>query len=133
MSTATRAKLVELPPPSDVPATVRARIRGRVYTFTELEIGEYDKLVTKATRREQDPETGVEEDIIDNVLLMRLMIDKTVEPKPPQEVVHTGTRMYRAFSKIINDLHYGDEPIEILGDDEEGGEEAPKESPSGNA
>ena len=131
MSTATKPKLVELPPPSDVPATVRARIRGRVYTFTELEIGEYDKLVTKATKREQDPETGLEEDVIDNVLLMRLMIDKVVDPKPPQEVVHTGTRMYRAFSKIINELHYGDEPVELLGDDDSG--ETPEEKPSGNA
>jgi len=124
--------LVELPPPSDEPAVVRARIRGRVYTFTELEIGEYDKLVVKATKREADPETGLEEDVIDNVLLMRLMIDKVVEPKPPQEVVHVGTRMYRAFSRIINDLHYGDEAVEILSDDDEG-DDAPKETPAGNA
>ena len=130
MSTATKT-LPDLPPPSDEPAIVRARIRGRVYTFTEMEIGEYDKLVTKATRREADPETGVEEDIIDNVLLMRLMIDKVVDPKPPQEILHVGTRMYRAFSRIINELHYGDEPVEILGDDDSGDE--PKEKPSGNA
>jgi len=132
VSTATKPKLVELPPPSDEPAVVRARIRGRVYTFTELEIGEYDKLVVKATKREADPETGLEEDVIDNVLLMRLMIDKVVEPKPPQEVVHVGTRMYRAFSRIINDLHYGDEAVEILSDDDEG-DDAPKETPAGNA
>ena len=130
MSTATKT-LPDLPPPSDEPAIVRARIRGRVYTFTEMEIGEYDKLVTKATRREADPETGVEEDIIDNVLLMRLMIDKVVDPKPPQEILHVGTRMYRAFSRIINELHYGDEPVEILGDDDSGDE--PKENPKGNA
>lgn len=130
MSTATKPKLVELPPPSDEPATVKARIRGRVYTFTELEIGEYDKLVTKATKREEDPDTGIAEDVIDNVLLMRLMIDKVVDPKPPQEILRVGTRMYRAFSRIINELHYGDEPVEILGD-EEG--DAPEETSTGNA
>ena len=131
MSTATKPKLLDLPPPSDEPAIVKARIRGRVYTFTELEIGDYDKLVTAATKREADPETGLEEDVIDNVLLMRLMIDKVVDPKPPQQVIHVGTRMYRAFSRIINDLHYGDEPVEILGDEE--GDDAPEEAPKGNA
>jgi hypothetical protein len=132
VSTATKPKLVELPPPSDEPAVVRARIRGRVYTFTEMEIGEYDKLVVKATRSEADPETGLEEEVIDNVLLMKLMIDKVVDPKPPQEVVHVGTRMYRAFSRIVNELHYGDEPVEILKDDDDEGE-TPEEKPSGNA
>lgn len=130
MSTA-KPKLLDLPEPSDEPAIVRARIRGRVYTFTEMEIGEYDKLVVKATRKEVDPETGVEEDIIDNVLLMRLMIDKVVTPKPPQEILHVGTRMYRAFSRIVNELHYGDEPVEILKDDADG--ETPEEKPTGNA
>lgn len=127
MSTAT--KQLDLPQPSDEPAIVRARIRGRVYTFTELEIGEYDKLVTKATKQEIDPETGNTEDVIDNVLLMRLMIDKVVDPKPPQEILHVGTRMYRAFSRIINELHYGEEPVEILGDDED----SEKAKPTGNA
>jgi hypothetical protein len=112
---------------------VRAEIRGRVYTFTELEIGDYDKLVTKATKRETDPETGVEEEIIDNVLLMRLMLDKVVDPKPPQEMIHTGTRMYRAFSRIVNELHYGDEPVKILKDDDGESGDGPEEKPTGNA
>ena len=64
-----------------------------------MEIGEYDKVVAKATRREVDAETGEEDEIVDNVLLMRLMIDKVVDPKPPQEIVHVGARMYRAMSR----------------------------------
>ena len=126
MSTKSAVRLVEVDEPGPKPVVVRAKIRGRTYRFTELPIGEYDKCVKSATSKQPDG-LGGEEEVIDNTLLMRLLINKSADPKPSPEV---GAREYRAFAKIVNDLHYGDEPIEILGDEEE--EETEEGSAEGN-
>jgi hypothetical protein len=115
----------DLPMPSDVPATVRATIRGVTYTVSELSMERYDELLKKATSKVRNDITGQDEEEIDNQTLMRLMIIDTVRPKPDQ-LLKLGVRYYRALQKLVSDLHYGDEPVTIEDD-------VPEETPQGNA
>jgi hypothetical protein len=121
---------VEVAEPGPVPATVTVEVRGSRYTFRELEIGEYNKLVKQASRQEAD-EDGIMQEVTDNTLLLQLMVFKSCEsPKLTTESVATmGTRMYRALARVVNELHYSDEPVKQIDDD------APVdgETPKGNA
>jgi hypothetical protein len=120
------AKAVDLQAPSDVPATIRATIRGITYTVTELSMERYDELLKKSTNKVRNDITGLDEEEIDQTLLMRLMVMDAVRPKPDQ-VMKLGVRYYRALTRLVSDLHYGDEPVKI--------EDAPpdEETPRGNA
>jgi hypothetical protein len=117
----------ELPAPSDVPATVRATIRGVSYTVTELSMKRYDELLKKATSKTRNEITGQDEEEIDQQTLMRLMILEAVAPKPDQ-LLELGVRYYRALQRLVSDLHYGDEPVKIESEDEPA-----EETPRGNA
>ncbi len=113
--------------PSNVASTKVVEIRGTRFTFRELEIGEYDDLVKKAAHEEAD-EDGVMQEVVDNALLMRLMILKCcVEPKLNADSLNGyGTRIYRAFGRIVNELHFDSEPIVVINADETPAEETPK-------
>lgn len=115
---------VDLPAPSETPASVRATIRDVTYTVTELSMERYDELLKKATSKVKNDITGQDEEEIDQTLLMRLMVMDCVSPKP-ERVMKMGVRYYRALTRIVSDLHYGDEPVKIEDDAEE--------TPQGNA
>jgi DNA integrity scanning protein DisA with diadenylate cyclase activity len=125
------AKVVELPDPAPVPATVTVEIRGQRFTFRELEISEYDKLVKQASHQEADVD-GILQDVTDNTLLLKLMVLKScVSPKLTDSILTAyGYRMYRAIARIVNELHYGDEPVKQVKDDDEAAPE--EETPKGN-
>jgi hypothetical protein len=119
---------VELQDPSETPATRTVEIRGKRFTFRELEIGEYDKLVKQASHPEVDAD-GITQDVTDNTLLLRLMVLKScVTPKlTDASLAAFGYRFYRTIARIVNDLHYGDEPVkEISGEEDTPSEESPK-------
>ena len=120
-------KSLELAEPSQKPEIVTIEARGKQYTFRELEIGEYDKLVKAATHEEAD-EDGIMQDVTDSTLLLRLMVPKScVDPiLTPEAVATMGARLYRALARIVNELHYGDEPVKRIKDDETPAEETPK-------
>lgn len=124
-------KVLELDDPSITPETVTVEVRGKQFTFRELEISEYDKLVKAATHQEAD-EDGIMQDVTDSTLLLRLMVPKScVKPKlTPEAVAAMGSRGYRALARVVNELHYGDEPIKRIKDDDETPAE---ETPKGNA
>lgn len=128
---ATPKTTLGLPAPEPTQAVTKVTIRGRKYVFQELEIGEYDKLLKQATTEVGNPVTGEVDETIDQSLLSRLLILKScVEPKlTAGDLSGVGTKMYRAFVKIVNELHYGDEPIAVEKDDDE----KPAETPEGNA
>lgn len=115
------------PGPTAASATVEAR--GVRYTFHELEISEYNKLVKQASHPEAD-EDGVMQDVTDNTLLMQLMMIKSCSSPKLTDVAisRMGMRLYRALARVVNELHYGSEPIVQIGGDDEsaGGEEPPK-------
>lgn len=117
----------ELPAPSETPASVKATIRGMTYTVTELSMERYNELLQKATNKVRNEITGETEDEVDNTLLMRLMIIDAVRPKP-DSLMKYGVRFYRALARVVNDLHYGDEPVKIATDDD-----GTEETPQGNA
>jgi len=123
-------KTVELADPGEKPEVVTVEIRGKRYKFRELEINEYDKLVKAATREEAD-EDGIMQEVTDSTLLLRLMVPKScVSPELTPEVVNKmGSRLYRALGRVVNDLHYGDEPIKQIKEDDA---ETPTESAPGN-
>jgi len=125
-------KTVELADPGPKPETVTVEVRGQRYTFRELEISEYDKLVKAATREEVDDD-GITQEITDSTLLLRLMVPKScISPTlSPDVVASMGARLYRALARVVNELHYGDEPVKQIKDEDEA-DETPKETPKGN-
>lgn len=124
-------KAVEVAEPTDQIETVKVEIRGRRYMFRELKISEYDKLVKQATREEPDADGNMQE-ITDTTLLMRLMILKSMtDPKINAEDLNDlGSKVYRAISSVVNELHYTPEPIKQIKDDEP--EPSSEETPKGN-
>lgn len=120
-------KVVELAEPMNVPETVTVEVRGQQFTFRELEIGEYDKLLKQSSHKEAD-EDGVMQDVTDSQLLLRLMVPKScISPKMTPDTVNAmGTRMYRALARVVNDLHYGNEPVKQIKDETPAAEETPK-------
>jgi len=120
------AKL-DLPAPSEVPASMRVTIRGTTYTINELSMDRYNELLQKATTKTRNDITGDMDEDIDQTLLMRLMIMESVRPKPDQ-LMKLGVRFYRGLSKLVNELHYGDEPVKI-----ETPDDSAEETPQGNA
>jgi hypothetical protein len=126
-------KVVDFPEPGPVSATVTVKIRGQQFTFRELEISEYDKLTKQASHQEADVD-GILQDVIDNTLLLKLMVLKScVSPKLTDTILASyGYRMYRTIARIVNELHYGDEPVEQVSDEAEGEETPAEEPPKGN-
>jgi|ERR1051326_1722900 hypothetical protein len=118
---------LDLPAPGPKPANVRATIRGTTYTITELPMERYNELLEKATTKTRNDITGEDEESVDNTLLMRLMILDAVKPKP-DSLMKLGVRHYSALSRLVRDLHYGDEPVKIETEDE-----SAEETPQGNA
>jgi hypothetical protein len=91
----------------------RHKFRGRTYTFTELSIADYDKLVAQATTK--DEATGIERQ--DDIALMKLLVLKTVDITP-REYANAGTRIILSLNRIVRDMHYGTEPEELIKDDD---------------
>lgn len=126
------AQKLDIADPSTSPATATIEARGVRYTFRELEISEYNKLVKQASHPEAD-EDGVMQDVTDNTLLMQLMMMKSCEsPKLTDlSLSRMGMRLYRSLARVVNELHYGAEPIVQIKDDE-GDEDASEGTPTGN-
>lgn len=126
------AKVVETKDPGPDVDIVKVEIRGRRYTFRELTISEYDKLIKQATREEPDAD-GEMQEITDSSLLLRLMILKScIDPKlTPDDLNEKGSKIYRAISSVVNELHYAAEPIRQIRDEDESDSSA-EETPKGN-
>ena len=103
-------------------------IRGVVYHLRELSIGEYDELVTKATKKTTSPVTGEESETIDNAVLLKMMVLKcSFDPKLTAEAL-AGLPMRGALklNQTVNRMHYGDEPEGKAAEKPESDEETPK-------
>lgn len=126
------AKVVETKDPGPDVDIVKVEIRGRRYTFRELTISEYDKLIKQATREEPDADGDMQE-VTDSSLLLRLMILKScIEPKlSADDLNDKGSKIYRAISSVVNELHYAAEPIKQI-KDEADAVPADEETPKGN-
>lgn len=98
-------------------------VRGMTFRLRELSIGDYDELVKKATKKESDPLTGREDEVVDNTLLLKLMVMRcSVEPKLTAESLsNLPMRVVLKLNQTVNRMHYGDEPeTEKKADEEEG-------------
>ena len=95
-------------------------IRGVTYKFRELSIGEYDELVRKATTPRPNPITGIDEDVVDNTVLLRLMVIAcAVEPRLTAETLSRfPMRAAIKVNQTVNRMHYGDEPASEKKDEE---------------
>ena len=94
------------------PAEKAINLRGTIYRFRELTIGEYDDLVKLATSQRPSPVTGADVDVVDNTLLLRLMVLKCcVEPKLTQPMMNVlPMPVVLKINDTVNQMHYGDEP-----------------------
>lgn len=81
-------------------------IRGVTYTFRELEIGEWDDLVLKATSTKKV--NGVEVEETDNTLLLKLMVMSSCTSPRLTVPGLAKLRMPVALriNRIVNDMHY---------------------------
>lgn len=104
-------------------------LRGREYTFRELDVGKYDELVEMATSR-----NDTDEEMIDNALLRKLMTVATcVDPKLPEGLTGLPMRLANKLSITAQEVNYGVEPEEQVtgpdiqeGEPEEEGEGSPQ-------
>jgi hypothetical protein len=126
------AQKLDIADPSETAATATVEVRGVRYTFRELEISDYNKLVKQASHPEAD-EDGVMQEVTDNTLLMQLMMIKSCEsPKLTDATISKmGMRLYRALARVVNELHYGTEPVIQINDDDDSGA-ASEGTPKGN-
>src|ERR1035437_2852585 len=87
-------------------------IRGIIYHLRELSIGEYDELVTKATKKITNPITGEDTETIDNAVLLKMMVLKcSFDPKINAEMLSGfPMRVVLKLNTTVNRMHYGDEP-----------------------
>jgi hypothetical protein len=127
MATTKAENVIVVDDPSEVPAEVKVEIRGKRYLFREIEAGEYNKLLKQATHTEPDAD-GEPQEVIDNVLLLQLMVVKSLaDPKiTTEQYGKLPMRVSRALNRIVSELHYVDEPVKQISDDEE------EEKPRGN-
>lgn len=130
-----------MPSPKDVPETPdeatefkptgftnglawkKVKYRDVLYHLTELDIGTYDEISTKATRSIN--RDGVEVEEIDNQLQSRLMLKAALLSPKLTTLTGLGTRLTIALNRVVNELHYGDEPDELKA--EAAAPEAPSE------
>ena len=118
-----------------VPAEKTVNLRGTIYRFRELSIGEYDELVKKATTVKPNLMTGEDMDVTDRTLLLRFMLLKCcLEPRLTQAALDTMPMpVVLKLNDIVNVMHYGDEPeIKIVDDDNTPIDEKTEGEPGGN-
>jgi|ERR1035437_1399953 hypothetical protein len=108
-------------------------IRGVIYHLRELSIGEYDELVTKATKKITNPITGEDVETIDNAVLLKMMVLRcSFDPKINAEMLSGfPMRVVLKLNQTVNRMHYGDEPEGKKIEKPEADEA--EETPKGNA
>jgi hypothetical protein len=108
-------------------------IRGTIYHLRELSIGEYDDLVTKASKKTTNPLTGEDVESIDNAVLLKMMVLKCAfDPKLTAEALSSlPMRVVLKLNQTVNKMHYGDEPEGKKVEKPESDEA--EETPKGNA
>lgn len=97
---------------STKPLVERHKLRGRIYTLTELPIAEYDKLANQAITK--DEITGRETS--DDVALMKLLVLNVVDISP-REYASAGTRVILRLNSLVRAMHFGEEPEELIEDE----------------
>lgn len=93
-------------------ATETHTYRGVTYTVHELSMADYDKTVKLATAK--DETTG--EDRFDSVAHNKILTAKCVrvggKPVDPDDLYSKGTRLVRQLQRIVQKLHWDEEPEE---------------------
>lgn len=121
----------------DQPLVTKFKMRGVPYELHEMDITDYDKLVTLCTATKMVDGTETEE--INEGLLIRMMIERVLVT-PPWAKVHKSVRIIRALEREVRDLHFGLEPIERPkkegeedDDDDDDDDDAAEDEPDPNA
>lgn len=104
---------------SKTPRVERHKFRGHVYEFHELTITELDAIVKRATVTKTDPD-GRSYEAVDASLQMKYMIE-TSAGVPLREQTALGARLVGGLSRVVNEMHFGEEPDELT-DEERAGE-----------
>jgi len=93
------------------PAKLEATYRGETFSLVEIDAADYDDCVQRATTTKYDSE-GEEQESIDQTLLFRLMLEKSlVTPKLTlAEIAGLGMRLVRQLERDVQTLHFSLEP-----------------------
>jgi hypothetical protein len=90
-------------------------LRGREFTFRELDVSKYDALVELSTSK-----NDVGEEMVDNALLRKLMtVASCIDPKLPDGMAGLPMRLANKLSITAQEVNYGIEPED--GEDKEDG------------
>lgn len=83
--------------------------REKTYTFRELSMAEYKKLLKLA--EQPDPEKPGQSKVDDDLLLEMMIAKCSIEPKmTPAILEDLGMRLVRRIQAEVNWLHFGPEP-----------------------
>ena len=103
-------------------------LRGRTYTFRELDVSVYDDLVEQSTTK-----NDLNEEMTDNTLLSKLVTVKScISPRLPDGLQGMPLRLSQKLRQVAGRVNFGDEPEEKEdeadvqeGEPEEEGEDSP--------
>jgi len=113
--------------------TKTVQYRGTVYRLREVSIAKFDDIQKAATRQEEQPD-GTMVERFDPALRDRLLLAASVVEPANFNVSRLGTREVGGLTRLVNELHYADEPDELKGKGDGGdAEEGEKAESSGNA
>jgi hypothetical protein len=110
------------------PATLTRMYRGAKFVFEEVPVGEYDECVEQATSKVFNAITGGDEDRVDENLVLRLLIRKSLKQPKISDSQVLGTRLMRQLERDVREVHFGLEPDAAKKDDKKDDED--DESPN---
>lgn len=92
------------------------RFRGHTYVITELPMKDYDKTVKMATVKDDDTDVETFDNAAHNRLLLAKCVTEDGSTVDVDELYRRGTRIVRQLQRIIQKIHFEDEPEEEIED-----------------
>lgn len=114
----------------------RVKYRGVLYVLKEVPIGKYDDLQRQATTEVENLD-GTTTEKFDGSLRDRLLLSASIIEPAGVNLSKIGARVVANLTRIVNELHYFDEPDELKAENQQSaddeGDGDKKGEPTGNA
>lgn len=115
-------RTVDIEDLDNVIKTRKFKARGHVYVISELPMDEYQKTIKKATSQVKDPITGEDTDKFDPDYHTAIMLGRcvTIDGKKvtAEQIYEKGTGLVRQLQREVSAMHFDEEPLEEIEDDD---------------